>query len=85
MLVPQTHPMSSPSHLSLKPTPCRPTGAEPLEVVRHFLQRCGPQALMRRYRLPAFDGAEGFLQVLASEVSMYLHLIMIIISSIMII
>lgn len=41
------------------------SGAEPLEVVRHFLQRCGPQALMRRYRLPAFDGAEGFLQVWA--------------------
>ena len=38
-------------------------GADPLEVVRHFLERCGPQTLMRRYRLPNFVGAEGFLEV----------------------
>ena len=38
-------------------------GPEPLEVVRHLVARCGPQALMRRYRLPAFDGPEGLVQV----------------------
>ncbi|CAE7366333.1 Gnl3 [Symbiodinium natans] len=39
--------------------------AEPLDVVRHLLNRAGVPVVMRRYRLPAFDGAEGFLQVWA--------------------
>mmetsp|Transcript_78250 Transcript_78250/g.253438 ORF Transcript_78250/g.253438 Transcript_78250/m.253438 type:complete len:496 (+) Transcript_78250:83-1570(+) len=37
----------------------------PLEVVRHFLERAAQQAVMRRYRLPAFEGAEGFLRAYA--------------------
>ena len=44
-----------------KPHPV--VGADPLEVVRHFIERCGTQTLMRRYRLPNFVGAEGFLEV----------------------
>jgi len=43
----------------------RESGADPLEVVRHFIERCGTQTLMRRYRLPNFVGAEGFLEVWA--------------------
>ncbi|CAK9037167.1 unnamed protein product [Durusdinium trenchii] len=43
----------------------REAGPEPLEVVRHLVARCGPQALMRRYRLPAFDGPEGLVQAWA--------------------
>ena len=31
-------------------------------MVRHLLNRAGVPVVMRRYRLPAFDGAEGFLQ-----------------------
>lgn len=34
----------------------------PLDVVRHLLDHVGAQALMRHYRLPGFEGAEGFVQ-----------------------
>ncbi|CAJ1353020.1 unnamed protein product [Effrenium voratum] len=37
----------------------------PLDVVRHLLDHVGAQALMRHYRLPGFEGAEGFVQAWA--------------------
>jgi len=39
----------------------------PLEVVQHLMQRATQQAIMRRYRLPAFEGAEEFLKALSTE------------------
>eukprot|EP00931_Biecheleriopsis_adriatica_P075863 TRINITY_DN49635_c0_g1_i1.p1 TRINITY_DN49635_c0_g1~~TRINITY_DN49635_c0_g1_i1.p1 ORF type:complete len:478 (-),score=157.04 TRINITY_DN49635_c0_g1_i1:75-1508(-) len=36
--------------------------AEPLDAVKHLLERSSAQALMRRYRLAAFEGAEGLLE-----------------------
>jgi len=39
-----------------------PPGDEALLVVKHMLDRTSPQALMRRFRLPAFQAAEGLLE-----------------------
>jgi len=38
-----------------------------VEIVQHLLQRATQQAVMRRYRLPVFEGAEGFLKALGTE------------------
>lgn len=39
----------------------------PVEIVQHLLERTTQQAVMRRYRLPAFEGAEGFLKAVSTE------------------
>jgi len=39
-----------------------PPGDQALTVVTSLMEQLGPQALMRRYRLPAFQKTEGFLE-----------------------
>lgn len=39
-----------------------PPGDQSLAVVAGIIEESGPQALMRRYRLPAFQKTEGFLE-----------------------
>mmetsp|Transcript_87513 Transcript_87513/g.155220 ORF Transcript_87513/g.155220 Transcript_87513/m.155220 type:complete len:483 (-) Transcript_87513:71-1519(-) len=39
-----------------------PPGDEALLVAKHMLERSSAQALMRRFRLPAFEGPEAFLE-----------------------
>jgi len=43
------------------------SGAEAPEVVRHLLERANPQTLMRRFRLPAYEGVDGFLKTFAKD------------------
>lgn len=73
------HPASTPEtpaavlHLALRgAAPMRGQNATtaavtPVEIVQHLLQRTTQQAAMRRYRLPAFEGAEGFLKAVSTE------------------
>jgi len=73
------HPASTPEtsaavlHLALRgAAPMRGQNAmtaavAPLEIIHCLLQRATQQAVMRRYRLPAFEGTEGFLKALSTE------------------
>lgn len=40
---------------------------EPLAMVEHLLQRISQQVVMRRFRLPSFEGTEGFLRAFAKD------------------
>jgi len=70
------HPASTPEtpaaalHLALRGALMRGQNAStvaPVETLHHLLQRATQQVIMRRYRLPAFEGAEGFLKALSTE------------------
>mmetsp|Transcript_73605 Transcript_73605/g.193091 ORF Transcript_73605/g.193091 Transcript_73605/m.193091 type:complete len:487 (-) Transcript_73605:82-1542(-) len=41
--------------------------AEPMAVLRHILERTTAQAIMRRFRLPVFEGAEGLVAAFGKE------------------
>jgi nuclear GTP-binding protein len=43
------------------------SGVDPLLVVKNLLERAGAQAVMRRYRIPAFEGVEGFLSTWSGD------------------
>lgn len=42
-------------------------GVEPVEVVKELMARVSPAAVMRHFRLPAFEGAAGFLKVFSAD------------------
>lgn len=44
--------------------------ATPVQAVQHLLDRAGVQAVMRRFRLPAFNGTDGLLQAFAKDRSL---------------
>merc|ERR1712100_630304 len=40
---------------------------EPVDVIKELLSRVQQQAVLRHFRLPTFDGAEGFLKTFAED------------------
>lgn len=72
-LLPATEPacVAATVHLTIRAalshSASRSSDVAPLDIVRHVLERTTKEAVMRRFRLPTFEGAEGFLTALAKE------------------